>query len=97
MGKYSFACIAAALLLLVCAATAFAGEKLGRCSADPYGEDSTANSYGKAGSPYSVDSINKPYGDYGSPYSSKSATNPYATNAPKLYDSAWSVRGAGRP
>jgi hypothetical protein len=66
---------------------------LGKLSANPYGADSTANSYGKHGSEYSSDSINNQYGQYGSEYSNKSATNPYATDAPKLYDSNGDYRG----
>ena len=57
---------------------------LGRLSANPYEDDSTANPYSSAGSPYSAKSINNRFGSYGSPFSPTSARNPYATDAPKI-------------
>mgnify|MGYP007086420460 CR=1 FL=1 len=57
---------------------------LGRLSANPYEDDSTANPYSSAGSPYSAKSVNNRFGSYGSPFSPTSARNPYATDAPKI-------------
>ena len=83
-----------AMISLAWASTCLADDTyLGKLSSNPYGADSTSNSYGKHGSEHSSDSINNPYGEYGSPYSNKSATNPYATDAPKLYDSNGNYRG----
>ena len=59
-------------------------EFLGRLSANPYEDDSTANPYSSAGSPYSAKSVNNRFGSYGSPFSPTSARNPYATDAPKI-------------
>ena len=59
-------------------------EFLGRLSANPYDDDSTANPYSSAGSPYSAKSVNNRFGSYGSPFSPTSARNPYATDAPKI-------------
>ena len=59
-------------------------EFLGRLSANPYEDDSTANPYSSAGSQYSSKSVNNRFGSYGSPFSPTSARNRYATDAPKI-------------
>jgi hypothetical protein len=80
------------VISLIFAVHAYADEKIGALSSNPYLQDSTSNPYG-SNSRYGSNSVNNPYSKYGSPYSSQSANNPYATDAPKLYDSQGNYRG----
>jgi len=50
------------IAVLLCS-PAQAGERLGRYSANPYGADSTANPYSRAGSPYRSESPSNTYGE----------------------------------
>ena len=94
MNKFQQATSRTAIAAMLCASSAITGaqDHIGNLSTNPFGPDSTSNSFG-AGNPLDAISINNPFGTYGNPYSNRSATNPFATDAPKLYDSRGSYRG----
>ncbi len=79
------------LFLLLAPLSSFAND-LEELSANPYQQNSTANSFG-AGSPFAQNGINNPFSPYGSPFSNQSAKNPFATDAPRLYDQQGNYRG----
>ncbi len=80
------------LLLFLLVPVSASAKDIGELSANPYQQNSTANSYG-AGSPFAPDGINNLFSPYGSPFSNQSARNPFATDAPRLYDQQGNYRG----